>query len=122
MVALAPMENLSVYQCPNGADSPGLLPMTDMGNWDYGNLEVSPGIIASPTCLPGTPSAGPGALLSVDPSTPQSLPQTLAMHDSKACRTVTLLCMPDCIVTWTRFGSLAWSVSSEVHKGENACC
>lgn len=85
MVALAPMENLSVYQCPSGADSPGLLPINDMASWDYSNLEVSPGILASPTCLPGTPSAGPGALLSVDPPTPQSVPQTMPMLETKVC-------------------------------------
>lgn len=85
MVPMAPMDPVNPYQCPNGADSPALLlPMSDIPTWEFGNLEVPQGLMASPTCMPGTPNAVPLSVVPVDPATPQSIPQTMPLHDQQA--------------------------------------
>eukprot|EP00884_Botryococcus_braunii_P015313 jgi/Botrbrau1/2465/Bobra.0226s0024.1 len=81
MVPIGPMDPVNPYQCANGADSPGLLPITDMAAWDFSNLDMPQGIMSSP--LPGTPNAVPGSVMPVDPSTPQSIPQTMPLHDQQ---------------------------------------
>jgi hypothetical protein len=76
------MEPMNPFQSGSNADSPGLLPMTELPNWDFSNIDLAQGLLQSPTCLPGTPNAGPQNLISGDPSTPQSVPQAMPLHDT----------------------------------------